>query len=92
MTDKIAELAERRTGIIMLALTLAGYAVGIGYNLAAITENARRLAIVEAQMSSHMSKTDASAQYQEVTRRLERIEDKVDRLSVQDGIEVKRRK
>lgn len=80
MGDKLAEFADRKAGYLMLLLTLAGYAVGIGFNLEQLNDQGRRIAVLESRIETHVTKADESLHYQEITRRLERVEDKLDAL------------
>ena len=66
--------------LIALLLTLGGYAVGIGYNLAIIGEDTRRVQTLEARADQSMTKDDAA----DLKKRLERIEDKVDRITIRN--------
>lgn len=79
MSEAVGVLLERKIpfALIALILTLGGYAVGIGYNMAIIGENTRRVQTLESRADAAMTKDDAA----DFKRRLERIEDKMDRMS-----------
>lgn len=78
MTDPVSKIESKVPfALIALLLTLGGYAVGIGYNMAVLNENTRRVQVLEIRADTAMSKDDAA----DLKRRLERIEDKMDRLS-----------
>lgn len=78
MTDPISKLESKFPfALIALLMTLGGYAIGIGYNMATLNENTRRIQVLETRADGAMTKDDA----QDFKRRLERIEDKVDHIS-----------
>lgn len=62
---------------IVIYMALASAICGVGYNYAKIDENYRRIKDLENQVSSKMSRDDAS----DFRSRLDRIEDKVDKIS-----------
>ena len=64
---------------VMLCI-LAGYAVGIGYSMAKINENERRITVLETQMRDSMLKSDAQNQFDDIKRRLDKLDDKLDQI------------
>lgn len=66
--------------LIALLMTLVGYAIGIGYNLSQIGENTRRVQTLEVRADLAMTRDDAA----DLKKRLERIEDKVDRITIRN--------
>lgn len=66
------------TGIwVTVLIAIIGAAITVGTQYSINSENTRRIQVLETRVDSSMTKDDAS----EFKRRLERIEDKVDRIS-----------
>lgn len=72
---------------ILLLVTLGSSVVSIGYQVARLEEDTRRIEVLESKMSLTMSRDDAT----DIKRRLERIEDKVDNASASASADRRRR-
>jgi hypothetical protein len=84
LSEPEVKKASNLLQLVVLVCVLLAYAVGIGYNLNQVADNTRRVNNCESGINALVSfkadKTDVVHKDDEVTRRLERIEEKVDRL------------
>lgn len=93
--ESISEFAKGKAGtlisVCILAFTVGGYALQVGKAEGRIEDNSRRIALLEERAQQLASKSDMGEQYKDVTRRLDRIEDKVDVLARGEGLSVRSR-
>lgn len=93
--ESIHEFAKGKAGnliaVCILAFTVGGYALQVGKAQGRIEDNARRISLLEEQNRQFATKSELSDQYKDMTRRLDRIEDKVDNIARENGLTVRAR-
>lgn len=93
--DNIHEFAKDKAGTIIalcfLCITIGGFTIQIGKEEGRLDESTRRISLLEEQTRQLATKSELGDQYRDTTRRLDRIEDKVDNIARENGITVRSR-
>lgn len=93
--ESITEFAKEKAGtlcaVCLLAMTIGGYFKEVGKVQGRIEESGRRIQVLEDRQEQLASKSEMGEQYKDVTRRLDRMEDKMDVLVRNEGLPVRTR-
>ncbi|HVT81217.1 MAG TPA: hypothetical protein VHM90_11225 [Phycisphaerae bacterium] len=68
--------------LALMILALGAYAVGIGYNLAKLNENERRIGQLESQMTTMMPRDDVRQQLTDIKDRLDKLDQRMERMTI----------